>query len=57
MKKRDVETLPTPSQGEYLTLEGAVEEIIYQNADNGYTVCVVDCGDEPITAVGILPML
>ncbi len=57
MKKPDKEILPTPSQGEYLTLEGAVEEIIYQNADNGYTVCVVDCGDEPVTAVGILPML
>jgi exodeoxyribonuclease V alpha subunit len=38
-------------------LEGQVEEIVFQNTDNGYTVCMVDGGDEPITVVGILPML
>jgi len=37
-------------------LEGVVEHIVYTNPENGYTVCLLDCGNgEPITAVGLLP--
>jgi len=36
---------------------GTVDQIVYTNPDNGYTVCVVDCGGEPITAVGVIPSL
>ena len=37
-------------------IEGIVEHIVYTNPENGYTVCLLDCGDgEPITAVGLLP--
>lgn len=36
-------------------IEGVVDQIVYTNPDNGYTVCVIDCGGEPVTAVGILP--
>ncbi len=39
------------------TINGTVEGIIYQNPDNGYTVCDVSCedNDDIVTACGILP--
>ncbi len=40
-----------------LYLDGVVEDIIYSNGDNGYTVCVINCGGDPITLVGIMPYL
>lgn len=40
---------------EVLTLEGEVEDLIYQNDENGYTVCVIAVGDEPVTVVGTMP--
>ncbi len=40
-----------------LFLDGIVEDIIYTNQENGYTVCTVNCGNEPITLVGIMPCL
>lgn len=38
-------------------IEGTVDEIVYTNPDNGYTVCVIDCGGAPVTVVGIIPSL
>lgn len=38
-----------------LYLDGVVEDIIYSNGENGYTVCVINCGGEPVTLVGIMP--
>lgn len=35
---------------------GTVESVIYRNEENGYTVIELS-GDEPITAVGIMPLL
>lgn len=40
-----------------IKISGTVEDIIYRNEENGYTVLVLDSGGEPITAVGNLPML
>lgn len=40
-----------------LYLDGVVEDIVYSNGDNGYTVCTINCGGEPITLVGIMPYL
>lgn len=40
-----------------LRLEGAVENIVYRNEDNGYTVLELSDGDEYITAVGIMPQV
>ncbi len=38
--------------------EGVVEHIVYQNEENGYTVCELSSGEEEyFTAVGILPFL
>ncbi len=40
-----------------VTLEGTVEDIIYRNSENGYTVLEMECeGDDiPKTVVGIIP--
>ncbi len=40
---------------ELLVIEGIVEEIIYQNIANGYTVCDIDMEGVFSTAVGIMP--
>jgi len=40
-----------------ITIEGIVEEIIYSNDINGYTVCDIRCGSETITAVGHIPFI
>ncbi len=39
------------------TVEGTVEDIIFQNEINGYTVCDIRCGQEYVTAVGYMPFL
>lgn len=39
------------------TYEGVVEEIIFTNEANGYTVCELKCGKEVITAVGYMPFI
>lgn len=33
-------------------IEGSIEEIIFRNEQNGYTVCIVDHNNTPVTAVG-----
>lgn len=38
-------------------IEGSVEQIVFCNDDNGYTVCDLAVGDEMITVCGIMPML
>ncbi len=40
---------------EFLVIEGVVQEIIYQNIANGYTVCDIDVEGVFSTAVGIMP--
>lgn len=43
---------------EIITVTGTVEEIIYTNPDNGYTVCVIDSPEESIfTATGYMPFI
>ncbi len=37
------------------TIEGVVEDIIYTNEENGYTVCTLQTEEEDIVCVGILP--
>lgn len=40
------------------TVAGIVDSIIYQNEENGYTVCEIeDSAGEPVTVVGIIPYL
>lgn len=39
------------------TLEGTVEHIVFQNSDNGYTVCELETDDDYITLVGSMPFL
>ncbi len=40
-----------------LFLDGIVEDIIYTNGENGYTVCVINYEGQPVTAVGIMPYI
>ena len=40
-----------------LRLEGAVENIVYRNEENGYTVLEIENEDENITAVGVMPLV
>ena len=38
-------------------LKGVVEDIIFRNEDNGYTVCTVNCQGNPVTCVGFTAFL
>lgn len=40
-----------------MVIKGIVEEIIFRNTENGYTVAVIDCNNESITAVGKFPQV
>lgn len=40
-----------------LRLSGVVENIVYRNEDNGYTVLELADGDDYITAVGVMPQI
>ncbi len=43
---------------EIITVTGTVEEIIYTNPDNGYTVCGIDSAEEGLfTATGYMPFI
>ena len=43
--------------GKLLRLEGAVENIVFRNDENGYTVLELSDGDDYITAVGVMPLV
>ncbi|MEE0914502.1 MAG: ATP-dependent RecD-like DNA helicase [Ruminococcus sp.] len=45
------------SDEKLLQLEGAVENIVYRNEENGYTVIEISDSDDYITAVGIMPQV
>ncbi len=38
-------------------LDGSIEQIIYTNEENGYTVCDMSVDEEMITVCGVMPML
>ena len=38
-----------------LYLDGVVEDVVYTNKENGYTVCTINSHGEPVTLVGIMP--
>ena len=38
-----------------LVIEGVVEDIIFQNQDNGYTICTILHSGEEVTCVGVIP--
>ncbi len=47
----------TPDNNELYELSGQVENIVYRNDDNGYTVIELIGDSEMITAVGIMPLV
>lgn len=40
-----------------MVIKGTIEEIIFRNNENGYTVVALNCNDEYITAVGKFPQI
>lgn len=38
-----------------MEVKGSIEEVVFRNAENGYSVLTLDCDGEPVTAVGIFP--
>ena len=40
-----------------LVVEGTIEDIIYTNEANGYTVCEIKSGKDTLTAVGYMPFI
>lgn len=40
-----------------IVLDGVIEDIIFTNEENGYTVCTINCMGEPVTCVGIMPFV
>ena len=38
-----------------MVIKGTVENLIFRNAENGYTVAEIDCGGNLVVAVGIMP--
>lgn len=40
-----------------IIIKGIIEDIVFQNTDNGYAICVIDSGGEPVTLTGIMPGL
>ncbi|MBQ7500077.1 MAG: ATP-dependent RecD-like DNA helicase [Clostridia bacterium] len=48
----------TNEAGELVTVEGIVDRIIYQNEENGYTVCELTIGEaEDLTILGNMPFI
>ena len=54
-KEKGKETELEKSPGTSLHVKGIIEDVVFQNADNGYTICVIDSDGEPITLVGTIP--
>jgi len=40
-----------------IVLDGVIEDMIFTNEENGYTVCTINCMGEPVTCVGIMPFV
>ena len=51
------ETRPTAKENDTaeLTVKGIIEDVVFQNAENGYTICIIDADGEPVTITGIIP--
>ncbi len=46
-----------PEKNDLVTIEGEIEDIVFQSDETGYTVCSIEWEREPVTLVGIMPSL
>ena len=46
-----------PEKEDYITIEGTVGKIIFQNEENGYAVCEVETDEELAVVNGVMPFL
>ena len=42
---------------DFITIDGTVSKIIFQNDENGYTVCEIETDDELAVVNGVMPFL
>lgn len=40
-----------------MQIEGVLEDIVFRNEENGYTVMILDCEGEPVTVTGNFPVI
>lgn len=40
-----------------MQIEGVLEDIVFRNEENGYTVMILDCSGEPLTVTGCFPVI
>ena len=40
-----------------VSIEGTIEEIIFQNEENGYVVAILETEDDVVTIVGVIPII
>ena len=36
-------------------VKGIIEDVVFHNAENGYTICVIDADGQPVTLTGVIP--
>ena len=53
----DFKLRPDNPEEDYITVEGTVGKIIFQNEENGYVVCEVETDDELAVICGVMPFL
>ena len=46
-----------PDKNDLVTVEGEIEDIVFQSDETGYTVCSIEWEREPVTLVGTMPSL
>ena len=48
---------PDNPEEDFITIDGTVSKIIFQNEENGYTVCEIETDDELAVVNGVMPFL
>lgn len=54
MNQQEIKKQGNIMEHEFTSISGTVENIVFRNEDNGWTVFEIDSGDELVTAVGLL---
>ncbi|MCL1792456.1 MAG: ATP-dependent RecD-like DNA helicase [Oscillospiraceae bacterium] len=53
----DAANVLNPEKEDYITIEGIVGRIIFQNEENGYAVCEIETDEELAVVNGVMPFL
>lgn len=55
MPENRKDSINNSQNAEKIIVKGIIEDIVFRNEDNGYTICVIDADGEPVTLTGIMP--